>query len=139
MTTRTYNLAVVGYGGMGSYHVDHLLKSNPQIHVKGIFDIKQERNDVALSKGLQVYESLDALLSDKSIHIVLIATPNDVHKEIAIKALKAHKHVVCEKPVTIYARDLEEIMTVAEETGQVFMVHQNRRWDEDFLTVKKNI
>lgn len=80
---------------MGSYHVDHLLKSNPQIHVKGIFDIKQERNDVALSKGLQVYESLDALLSDKSIHIVLIATPNDVHKEIAIKALKAHKHVVC--------------------------------------------
>ncbi|MCB7071081.1 Gfo/Idh/MocA family oxidoreductase [Caldifermentibacillus hisashii] len=137
MTTRTYNLAVVGYGGMGSYHVDHLLKSNPQIHVKGIFDIKQERNDVALSKGLQVYECLDALLSDKSIHIVLIATPNDVHKEIAIKALKAHKHVVCEKPVTIYARDLEEIMTVAEETGQVFMVHQNRRWDEDFLTVKK--
>ncbi|MCU9615109.1 Gfo/Idh/MocA family oxidoreductase [Caldibacillus lycopersici] len=134
---KKYNLAIVGYGGMGGYHANHILKDQPRIAITGIYDINPERMEAAITDGYQVYDSLDAICSDETIDIVLIATPNDVHKEIAIRALNAKKHVVCEKPVTIYSKDFEEMIAVAEENNQVLMVHQNRRWDQDFLTTKK--
>ena len=67
----------------------------------------------------------------------MIATPNDLHKELSIAALKAGKHVVCEKPVALNTAELDEIVAVAQETGNTFMVHQNRRWDPDFLLVRE--
>ncbi len=136
MTKKIYNLVIVGYGGMGSYHAK-LLKENQSIHVIGTFDILEEKKAASLADGYKVYESFSAVLSDKDVDLVLIATPNDVHKEIAIAALNANKHVICEKPVTIYSKDLEEIIQVAEATKRKFVVHQNRRWDMDFLTMKK--
>ncbi|WP_342433086.1 Gfo/Idh/MocA family oxidoreductase [Neobacillus sp. FSL H8-0543] len=133
---RIYHLVIVGYGGMGSYHAK-LLKEHQQIRVVGTIDVLEEKREASLADGYKVYESLTAVLSDPSVDIVLIATPNDVHKEIAITALNAKKHVICEKPVTIYSEDLEDIMRVAEENDCQFIVHQNRRWDKDFLTIKK--
>jgi predicted dehydrogenase len=59
-----------------------------------------------------------------------------VHKEIVIDALRHGKHVVCEKPVTMASADLEDMIAVAEETGRLFTVHQNRRWDPDYPTAK---
>ena len=67
---------------------------------------------------------------------MLIATPNDLHKDLSIAALRAGKHVVCEKPVALNTAELDEIVAVAKETGNTFMVHQNRRWDPDFLIVR---
>ena len=109
MTNKPYNLVIVGYGGMGSYHAK-LLKENQTINVIGTFDILEERSTASLADGYKVYESYGAVLSDQDVDLVLIATPNDVHKEIAIAALNANKHVICEKPVTIYSEDLEEII-----------------------------
>ncbi|MEH7082615.1 Gfo/Idh/MocA family oxidoreductase [Neobacillus drentensis] len=136
MTNKTYNLVIVGYGGMGSYHAK-LLKENQAINVYGTFDILEERSAASEADGYKAYESYAAVLADKEVDLVLIATPNDVHKELAIAALNANKHVICEKPVTIYSKDFEEIIEVAEETKRKFVVHQNRRWDKDFLTIKK--
>lgn len=136
MTEHIYNLGIVGYGGMAGYHAHHLLKDHKQIKVYGVYDIKSDRNEAGLADGFKAFDSLESLLADDSIDIVLIATPNDVHKEIAIKAIEAGKHVVCEKPVTIYSSEMEEILEAVEKTNQVFMVHQNRRWDQDFLTMK---
>jgi scyllo-inositol 2-dehydrogenase (NADP+) len=133
---KDYNLVIVGYGGMGSFHAK-LLKGNQNINVVGTFDIQEERRTVTLADGYKPYESLSAVLSDNDVDIVLIATPNDVHKDIAIAALNLKKHVICEKPVTIHSKDLEEIMLVAEKNDRKFVVHQNRRWDKDFLTIKK--
>ena len=76
------------------------------------------------------------MLDDESVDIIVIATPNHEHKSIAIKALKAGKHVVCEKPVTLSSVELSEILEVQKSSGVEFFVHQNRRWDEDFLIVK---
>lgn len=134
---KNYNLAIIGYGGMAGYHASHILKNFNQITIIGTFDILESRQEAAILDGYKTYPSMEELLSDSSIDIVLITTPNDVHKEIAIKALKAHKHVVCEKPVTITSEEFREIIEVAKEMDQVFMVHQNRRWDEDFLTIKE--
>jgi len=51
--------------------------------------------------------------------------------------MEAGKHVICEKPVTMNAKELEEVLTVAKKTNKLFSVHQNRRWDKDYLTVRK--
>lgn len=86
---------------------------------------------------MKIYESFEAVLADEKVDAVLIATPNDSHKELAITALEAGKHVVCEKPVTMTSEDLLAIMDVAKRVNKHFMVHQNRRWDEDFLIIKE--
>ncbi|MBM7650809.1 Gfo/Idh/MocA family protein [Neobacillus cucumis] len=137
MTSQNYHLVIVGYGGMGSYHAKHLLKGNQNIEVSGTYDISEDRRTASMADGYKTYESLAAVLSDDAVDFVLIATPNDVHKDIAIAALNAGKHVICEKPVTIYSADLVEIMETAKINDRAFIVHQNRRWDEDFLTMKK--
>ncbi|MDR4945550.1 Gfo/Idh/MocA family protein [Neobacillus cucumis] len=137
MTSKNYHLVIVGYGGMGSYHAKHLLKGNQNIEVIGTYDKHEDRRTASMADGYKTYESLSAVLSDDAVDFVLIATPNDVHKEIAIAALNAGKHVICEKPVTIYSADLVEIMETAKINDRAFIVHQNRRWDEDFLTMKK--
>lgn len=144
---KKFNLAIVGLGGMGNWHREMVsgigswndvkLEGIDEMNVIGSFDIKEERQQYARDNGLIAYESLDALLADERVDIVLCATPNDVHKEIVIKALRAGKNVVSEKPVTLSSKDLQDMIDVAEETGKIFTVHQNRRWDEDFLTVKK--
>jgi len=51
--------------------------------------------------------------------------------------MEAGKHAICEKPITINTADLQEMIAVSERTGKFLCVHQNRRWDEDFLTVKE--
>ena len=71
--------------------------------------------------------------------MVLIATPNDMHKPLAIAAMEAGKHVISEKPITLNSSDLQEMIDASERTGKFLCVHQNRRWDEDYLTVKKII
>lgn len=131
-----HRLAIVGFGGMAGWHYD-LIEGIEDLTVAGIWDIKKERRDYAASRQIPVYGSLEDLLADETVDLVLIATPNDVHKSIAVKALEAGKNVVSEKPVTLSSRDLEEMTEAANRTGKFLTVHQNRRWDEDFLTVKK--
>ncbi len=132
---KDYNLAIVGLGGMGNWHRE-TIETIDHLTVCGSFDIKEDRQQFARDHGITPYNSLEELLNDPKVDIVLCSTPNDVHKEIVIKALKAGKNVVCEKPVTLSSKDLQEMIDAAEESGKLFTVHQNRRWDEDFLTVK---
>jgi len=131
-----YAIGIIGFGGMGSYHLE-LAKGTKEVKIVGSFDIKESRQQLAREKGLKVYNSMEELLADDSIDIVLVATPNDLHREIAIKAMEAGKNVVSEKPVTLSSADLQKMIDVSGKTGKLLVVHQNRRWDEDFLTMKK--
>lgn len=132
------NFAVIGYGGMGAYHVHNLLPNeNKRIQIIGTYDISEERQALSLENGYKIYQSFEEVLLDPTIEAILIATPNDLHKILAIAALRAGKHVVCEKPVALNTAEFDEILAVAKETGNVFMVHQNRRWDPDFLIIRE--
>lgn len=131
-----HTLAMAGFGGMAGWHYD-LIERIDDLTVAGIWDTKAERREYALSRQIHAYESLEDLLADKSVDLVLVATPNDFHKSIAIQAMESGKNVVSEKPVTLSSRDLREMIEASERTGRFLTVHQNRRWDEDFLTVKK--
>ena len=129
-----HKLAIIGFGGMGSHHYNKLLKEQ-EIVCTGVWDIRECRREYAASLGLHVYGSLDEVLADDSIEIVLIATPNDCHHPIAIQALRAGKHVICEKPVTLNAKLLTEMLEAADEAGKLLTVHQNRRWDRGYRIV----
>jgi scyllo-inositol 2-dehydrogenase (NADP+) len=121
---------------MGSHHVK-LIGNVDRMQVSGIFDINQERLKLAKQNGLHVYSGLEDVLKDSNVDIVLIATPNHVHKNIAVQSLLAGKDVICEKPVTLNTNELQEIIDTAEKCNRLFVVHQNRRWDEDFRVMKK--
>ncbi|GGH24030.1 Gfo/Idh/MocA family protein [Paenibacillus segetis] len=136
MNDKIYSLVIVGYGGMGSQH-GRKLENVSRIKVTGVFDIKEARQEAARAQGYKIYEDYQAVLDDPSVDIVLIATPNDSHHPITIQALNAGKHVICEKPAMMNSQEVEEVMSASAQTGNVFMVHQNRRWDEDYLAIKK--
>ncbi|MBQ8526137.1 MAG: Gfo/Idh/MocA family oxidoreductase [Clostridia bacterium] len=136
---KIYNLGIIGYGGMAGNHNRQLSQGNVRVRIKGVYDIDGERMQVAKEQGYIAYESKEALLSDPEIDIVLVATTNDSHKSLAIEALRAGKHVICEKPVTMSSEELVEIMDVAKECGRVFTVDQNRRFNRDFINVWRTI
>lgn len=131
-------IAVVGYGGQGAWHCDQILKSGV-VELTGTYDIREIRNDAAKVKNIFVYDSFDAILNDESVDAVVIAVPNDSHKNLVVDALLAGKNVICEKPVEMSVAALDDMIAAAEKSGKHFTVHQNRRWDVDFLGVKQVI
>lgn len=136
MQDKTYRVCIVGFGGMGEWHFKHLPLSRQLVPVSAC-DLQESRLELARSYGLKTFNSMDEVLEDPDTDIVVIACPNQVHAEYAIAAMEAGKDVICEKPATMNARELEEILRVRDRTGRVFMVHQNRRWDSDYLTIRK--
>ena len=129
-------IAVIGYGGQGGWHVNQLLKSDVA-EVAGICDIREVRRQAAAENGLKVYASADEVVADTAVDAVVVATPNDSHKELVIKALQAGKHVICEKPVEMSVAAFDEMCEAAAASGRLFTVHQNRRWDVDYLAMKQ--
>ena len=133
---KVVNVAVIGYGGMGGWHTKRLNEID-EVNLIGIYDIKEERCALAAENGIKAYESFEAVLADPEVDVCTIAIPNDQHKDIAIRCMAAGKAVVCEKPVTLSTADLEEMIAASKKYNILFTVHQNRRWDEDFLVAKK--
>ena len=127
--------AIIGYGGMASFHFKNL-NDYDRCRYKGVYDINPSRAQVAKEAGMMAYPSKEALLADSEVDFVLVATTNEVHKEIAIEAMKAGKHVICEKPATISSEELEEIIAAAKEYGKIFTINQNRRTNPDFLLMR---
>lgn len=128
-------VAVVGYGGMGGWHTEKLLKSDVA-ELAGIYDIRRERNELAESRGIHAYGSLRELLQDSEVELVTVAVPNDAHEDVVVKALNAGKNVICEKPVALSLESLNRMIEAAEKNHVHFSTHQNRRWDVDYLAMK---
>ncbi len=131
-----YRVGVIGFGGEGYWQARHVEVSD-FMELAGISDLSEERRRLAAEKKIKCYDSDEALIADKDIDLVILATPNDSHKPLAVAAMAAGKHVICEKPVTMSSSDLSEMIAASEKYGRLFTVYQNRRWDGDFLTAKK--
>lgn len=130
--------AVIGCGGMGSWHCEKMsVYMKDRMVLTGIWDISEAARQKAESRGWHAYSSQEELLSDERIDFVVVATPNDFHHDIVIAALEAGKNVMSEKPVTMSSELLDDMIKASERTGKFFTVHQNRRYDPDYLTIKK--
>lgn len=127
-------IAIIGHGFMGHEH-ENMLSHFSGIKLVGFSDIdKSQLDDVG--EGLKRYESNEALFSDKDVDVVLIAAPNKYHHDLVIQAAMAGKDIICEKPVAMNTKELDEMTKVCAECGVKFTVHHQRRYDPDFQTTK---
>jgi predicted dehydrogenase len=129
--------AVIGYGFIGRRHVQ-TLKNFEESDCVAICDIDKIRRDEAKASwpGVEIYETADELFAKAQIDGVIVAANNRAHKELVIKAARAGKHIICEKPAAMSVKELDEMDAEAKTAGVTFTVHHQRRFDKDFQTVK---
>lgn len=104
-----------------------------------LYAVLERTKNLAAEKypGIKTFRTLDDMLEDSSIELVVVNSPNYKHFDYARKALLAGKHVLVEKPFTTTVAEAEKLIALAASNGKQITVYQNRRWDSDFLTVKK--
>jgi len=130
------NVGLVGFGLAGKVFHAPLIHANPNLRLTHIV---QRRGNLSTSNYPEAKQlrDVDALLAEDSVALVVVATPNTSHYDIAARALQAGKHVVVDKPFTITSSDADQLIALSRKVGRVLSVFQNRRWDGDFLTVRQ--
>jgi predicted dehydrogenase len=115
-----------------------LISSSPYLHLSAVVERNSDKSK-DVYPWINVFKSTDELFASADIDLVVITTPNGSHYPLALQAMQQGKNVVVEKPFTITSEEANELARVSKETGLICSVYQNRRWDGDFLTVKKLI
>ena len=130
---------VVGYG-MGAHHAK-AIDSAPGLALHGVCDLIRARRDQARQQWPQVklYARYDRVLADDDVDLVVLATPHNVHSEMAIAAMRAGKHAVIEKPMCLSVKEARAMLRARTKTRRLLSVFHNRRWDDDFLTVRRAV
>lgn len=130
--------AIIGYGKSGQNIHAPLIDAADSIVLRAV--VKRSGSDrLPDRKEVDVYRDFEEVLNNEAINLVIITTPNHLHFLMTLKALKAGKHVVIDKPFTVTSEESEELIQLAIKQKRVLTVFQNRRWDGDFLTVNKLI
>ncbi|MCG6201375.1 oxidoreductase [Psychromonas antarctica] len=135
---RMIKTAIVGYGfSAKTFHLP-FVDALPEFEVSAISSsqaqvVKQDWPNAAH------YFTAEQMLQNSDAQLVIITAPNDVHFSLAKLALENNKHVILEKPFVTKIADGEALIALAKEKGLILSVYHNRRWDGDFLTVKKLI
>ncbi|RYY40133.1 MAG: oxidoreductase [Chitinophagaceae bacterium] len=128
--------ALLSFGLSGKAFHAPFLDALPGFELAGVWE-RSSKKAAQLYPQIQSYDSLESLLSDRSIELVVVNTPNSTHYAYTTAALLAGKHVIVEKPFVPTVAEGEELLALAAEKGLQLSVYQNRRWDSDFLTVKR--
>jgi len=116
---KSKGIGIIGYGGFGEF-LHKSWDAMDDAKVVAVSDIDPSRLP---GSGVRNYTNHAGLLSDPDVDIVSIATPPSTHKDLAIQAMKAGKHVLIEKPLALTEKDGEEVKRIAEETGRVATVN----------------
>jgi scyllo-inositol 2-dehydrogenase (NADP+) len=128
-------VGLVGYGLGGSTFHAPLICSVRELRLAAVVTSRREQVERDLP-GVAVVSTVAELVADPGIELIVVSSPSPSHYEVAHAALLAGKNVVVDKPFTLSVRDAEALMALAENKGRMLSVFQNRRWDNDFLTVR---
>jgi predicted dehydrogenase len=133
------NAAVVGTGFIGAVHIDSIRRLG--VNIAGIVGSSADR---AMSKAREfgvrhAYASYNEMLADASVDVVHITSPNDEHPAQAEAALKAGKHVICEKPLALTSAETDRLRTVAVDSGLVAAVNFNIRFYPQVFEMRSRI
>lgn len=132
-------IGVIGCGKIAQMRHIPEYAANPNVELVGYYDINQQRaGDLAKKYGGHAYDSLKVLLA-ADIDAVSVCTPNYLHAENTIAALKAGKHVLCEKPMAGSIQDCEDMMKAAREAGCFLMLGHNQRLAKAHVKAKELI
>ncbi|MDI9420872.1 MAG: Gfo/Idh/MocA family oxidoreductase [Bacillota bacterium] len=132
----TIKMGILGFGFIG-HELENLLSDFQEIELVALCDIEPEQMQNAKTPGIAKYQHMDDFFGHPDMDTVIIAIPNHLHKEAVIKAAKASKHILCEKPVALTVEELDEMEKAVQEAGVKFTVHHQRRFDPDFRTAKE--
>ena len=132
----TQNVAVVGYGLAGRDFHSYLIGATPGLRLHGVASRNTEtREQIVREKSCRAYSSIDEVIGDDEVDLVVLATPNHLHADYAIRAMRAGKHVVTDKPMCLNLDECDRMIEVSISNDRLLNVFQNRRWDGDYLTV----
>lgn len=141
--TSDLGVAVIGYGPFGGMGYMHGLACTETdgLWLAAAVDTSPDRLTAAKTDfaDLATYDSATGAATDDSVDIAIVATPPVHHAELALELLRAGKHVVVEKPMCLTVAQADELIKVAGENDRIITVHQSRRWDRDFLALKRAI
>jgi len=134
---------VIGYGGacsMGKYHAD-LISKIPGLKLTAICEIDKERLGIARENhpGVKTYAEIKKMLSEDIIDLGIAVVPHNVHSKIVLSLIEAGKNAICEKPFAITIAECTKMIETAKRKGVMLSVFHNRRWDGDFLAIKRII
>jgi scyllo-inositol 2-dehydrogenase (NADP+) len=128
--------AVLGYGFAGRIFHSPFVHAVPGFELTAIVQ-RHGDNAAADYPATHVLRSVDEAFADPAIELIVVATPNDSHVEMARRALEAGKHVVIDKPIAGASAEVLDLIALAKKQGKVLAPFHNRRFDGDFLTVRK--
>jgi scyllo-inositol 2-dehydrogenase (NADP+) len=129
-------VGLIGFGLAGQAFHAPVIRGVPGMELACILE-RHTSNAQKRYPDVRIARSLDEMLSDKSIGLCVVATPNDSHFSCTKACLEAGRDVVVDKPLTPTYAEAEELVHLAAERGRLLTVYQDRRWDGAFLTVKK--
>lgn len=125
---------IIGYGYMGHVHQKNL-EQLEGAELRAVCDRNPEELK-EIPEGVAAYSNAEELLADPMIDVVIIAANNNQHRMLVELAARAKKDIICEKPVAMSVEELDEMVRVVNENGVRFTVHQQRRYDKDYCTIK---
>ena len=106
-------LGIIGFGGMGKWHAQNAPRAG--VEIAAVCDIAEEKQKEAIEMGYRLYTNADELLADPEVNTVILTVPNYLHKEMCIKAAKAGKNVITEKPAAMSVQELDEMEAACKE------------------------
>lgn len=128
--------AVLSYGMSGKVFHCPLLHAHQGFCIGGI--VKRSNADpIPLYPEAKVWSTVSKAIHDPAIELVVVNLPNEFHFDVASMALNAGKHIVVEKPFTVTTAEAQKLVELSKAKKKLLMVFQSRRWDGDFITVKK--
>ena len=135
---KNINLAMIGAGGIGHSWATAIAKTRG-VHLRAVADLDKKRAQevAALVPGCRVETNWRAIIADRDIDAVLICTPHKWLASISYAALKAHKHVLCEKPAGVNTKEVEKNIRIAKRNKLVYMVGFNHRYHPAFMKAKE--
>jgi len=135
---QTIKTALCSFGMSGWVFHAPFINSHKGFELYGVWE---RSKNLAAEKypSIKTFRDFDSMLADEAIDLIIVNTPSITHFEYAKKALLAGKHVIVEKPFTATVKEADELIQLAAEKNKLLSVFHNRRWDSDFLTVKKVI
>jgi scyllo-inositol 2-dehydrogenase (NADP+) len=135
------NTIVIGYGYSGRHFHGYLIGLADGLSLYGVASRDADRRQQAAEDhpGIVCFENLDQAIADKKVDLIVIATPHDTHAELAIKAMDAGKHVVTDKIMSMNVAEADAMIETGRRNNVLLSVFQNRRWDWDYLTIRRVI
>lgn len=132
------NVGIIGFGMSASVFHGPIMSSLDYFNIAAIVCSREETVLAAKKRfpDAEVTNNAEKVINDEKIDLIIVATPNISHYDLATKALRAKKHVIVEKPFTVTTMEADELIQLAKEQERILTVYQNRRWDSDFLTIK---